>query len=168
MYVVHAIMKLALSCLFPVNTSGKGSLIAGPALSFGTATSAISMSGEDGPEDGGDGSLGRGGSSICRGGSGVTCVTVWAPVPSCSSSGDSLETSCSGRSCSTYSSSADWSASTNSSDVPDCSPSDSLDVSMLALNDGRVCGGSGFDGPATGVGGFLSSSGTCTSGSPGV
>jgi hypothetical protein len=100
MYVVHAIIKLALSCLFPVNVSGKGSLIAGPALSF-AAASAISTSGDDGPEedgseDGGDGDLGRGGSSICRGGSGVTCVTVWAPVPSCSSSDDSLKTSCSG------------------------------------------------------------------------
>ena len=44
----------------------------------------------------------------------------------------------------------------------------SSDDSTLALNDGRVCTGSGFDGPATGVGGVLSSSGTCVSGSPGV
>ena len=50
--------------------------------------------------------------------------------------------------------------------VPD-SPSDS-DDSTFALNDGRVCGGSGFDGPATGVGGFLISSGTSVSGFPGV
>ena len=50
--------------------------------------------------------------------------------------------------------------------VPD-SPSDS-DDSTFTLNNGRVCGGSGFDGPATGVGGFLISSGTSVSGSPGV
>jgi len=48
------------------------------------------------------------------------------------------------------------------------SPSDSDDDSTFALNDGRVCTGSGFDGPATGVAWLLSSSGNSLSGFPAV
>ena len=55
-----------------------------------------------------------------------------------------------------------------SSDVPEFSPSDSDDDSTFALNEGRVCTGSGFDGPATGVAWVLSSSGTSSSSFPGV
>jgi len=63
--------------LIPVNFSGKGILMLPiPWLFTGTAASAISTSGEDGPEDGGGGGGWIGGRFIWRGGSGVVWVTV--------------------------------------------------------------------------------------------